>query len=113
MAAARPAAVAISASEIPGATMAKVADPLAPIPLKVSMMPQTVPKRPIKGLALPVVARKPRVLSNFVLSESRALFRARSILSILFISTEIPSPLSAALPVRDSRITFVTLISSV
>ena len=54
MAAARPAAVAINASEIPGATTARVADPLAPMPLKVSMIPQTVPKSPIKGLALPL-----------------------------------------------------------
>ena len=35
MAAARPAAVAMSASEIPGATTAKVADPLRPMPLHI------------------------------------------------------------------------------
>src|SRR5690349_23390437 len=56
MAANRPAAVVISASAMPGATARRLAAPAEPRPEKASMMPQTVPKRPIKGLTEPVVA---------------------------------------------------------
>src|ERR1039458_10671903 len=44
MAAARPAAVVMRASEMPGATARRVAPPAVPRPWKASMMPQTVPK---------------------------------------------------------------------
>src|SRR5262245_56469889 len=57
MAAPSPAAVAISASDIPGATTARLADPCDPMPLNDSMTPQTVPKSPINGAVLAVVAR--------------------------------------------------------
>ena len=67
IAAAKPAAVAISASEIPGATTARLADPLIPIPLNDSIIPQTVPKSPIKGAVLPVVARKDNAFSSLLL----------------------------------------------
>ena len=60
IAAPRPAAVAMSASEMPGATTARLAEPCWPMPWKAAMMPQTVPKRPMKGVALAVVARKGR-----------------------------------------------------
>ena len=46
----------MSASEIPGATTAKLADPCWPIPWKAVMTPHTVTKRPIKGVTLAVVA---------------------------------------------------------
>ena len=58
MAANRPTAVAISASAMPGATTARLAEPARPMLWKASMMPITVPKRPMKGAELPVVARK-------------------------------------------------------
>ena len=64
MAAARPAAVATSASDIPGATVARLALPISPILLKDSIMPHTVPKSPMKGVVLPVVAKKGNVLSE-------------------------------------------------
>ncbi len=59
MAATRPMAVASSASAIPGATMARlvVCDRL--IPMKLFMMPQTVPNRATKGEMEPIVARRP------------------------------------------------------
>ena len=62
IAANRPMAVAISASAMPGATTARLAEPARPMPSKALMMPTTVPKSPMKGAALPVVARndKPR-----------------------------------------------------
>ena len=58
IAANRPMAVAISASAIPGATTARLAEPARPMPWKALMIPITVPKRPMNGAALPVVARK-------------------------------------------------------
>src|SRR3984957_4314081 len=56
MAVTKPAAGGNKASEMPGATARKLAEPAAPRPEKASMMPQTVPKRPIKGETEPVVA---------------------------------------------------------
>ncbi len=56
MAANRPAAVVIRASETPGATARRVVAPEVPRSRKASMMPQTVPKRPMKGLAEAMVA---------------------------------------------------------
>ena len=58
IAARRPTAVAISASAMPGATTARLALPACAMPWKDWMMPITVPKRPMKGAELPVVARK-------------------------------------------------------
>src|SRR3990170_1823179 len=52
IAAPSPAAVAISASEMPGATTARLAGPCCPMPWKALMMPVIVPKRPVKGAAL-------------------------------------------------------------
>ena len=56
MATARPAAVVMSASEMPGATARRVAAPAVPRPWKASMMPMTVPKRPTKVAPLAMVA---------------------------------------------------------
>ncbi len=56
MAAARPAAVVTRASEIPGATARNVAAPAVPSPWKASMIPQTVPNRPMNGVTAPVIA---------------------------------------------------------
>ena len=57
MAAASPAAVVMSASEMPGATTARLAEPVRPISSNAFMIPTTVPNRPMNGAALPVVAR--------------------------------------------------------
>ena len=58
IAAKRPIAVVIRASEMPGATTARLAEPMRPMSPNASMMPHTVPKRPMKGVTLAVVARK-------------------------------------------------------
>ena len=91
MAAASPAAVAISASEIPGATTARLAEPLKPIPLKDSIIPQTVPKSPMKGAVLPVVAKKDNVLSSLLPCWIAVLFNALSIFSDIPFSPGLPS----------------------
>src|SRR5438552_2492472 len=71
MAAARPAAVVMSASEIPGATARNVAAPAVPRPWNASIMPQTVPNRPINGVTAPVIASQGRLRSNRVISSNR------------------------------------------
>ncbi len=68
MAAPRPSAVAISASEMPGATARSVALPAKPSAEKASMMPHTVPNRPMNGQTLAVVASQFMLL--FELGES-------------------------------------------
>src|SRR2546423_897502 len=78
MAAPSPAAVATSASEIPGATTARLAEPCAPIPWKEFMTPTTVPKRPMNGQALAVVARNGRYRSSWATSRPRARRTARA-----------------------------------
>src|SRR5260370_39515552 len=79
IAAARPAAVLINASEIPGATATIDVEPEAPIALKADMMPQTVPKRPMKGHAEAVVARNVSDRVRREISAPAALSRALSI----------------------------------
>src|ERR1700732_5174545 len=56
MAVASPAAVVNKASEMPGATARRLAAPALPRPEKASIMPHTVPKRPMNGATDPVVA---------------------------------------------------------
>jgi len=67
-AATKPAAVAISASAIPGATPPMLAEPWTPITRNECMIPQTVPNKPIKGAVLPVVARKSNRCPSFSIS---------------------------------------------
>ena len=64
IAATRPTAVARSASAIPGATTARLVVCFSAMPMKLFMMPQTVPNSPIKGAVAPIVARTlmPRVM---------------------------------------------------
>src|SRR5208283_1364605 len=50
-----PAAVVTRASAMPGATARRLAEPEVPRPEKASIMPQTVPNRPMKGVTLAVV----------------------------------------------------------
>ena len=73
IAAKSPAAVVIRASETPGATARKVAAPAVPRPWKASMMPQTVPKRPMNGVTAPVVASQGSRFSRRVSSSDEAI----------------------------------------
>ena len=59
MAATRPKAVASRASAMPGATTARLVVCVFEMPMKLFMMPQTVPKRPMKGAVAPIVPRMP------------------------------------------------------
>ena len=69
MAAAKPNAVANSASAMPGATTARLVVCDFEMPMKLFMMPQTVPNRPTKGAVAPMVASTP---------VPRAIFRAKA-----------------------------------
>src|SRR5690606_3196360 len=64
IAANRPIAVAISASEMPGATLAMVASLTLARPWNEIMMPHTVPNRPTYGLIEPTLARNSRLRSS-------------------------------------------------
>src|SRR5215472_5185600 len=77
MAANSPNAVATSASEMPGATMASVACCTLPSEEKALMMPHTVPNRPTYGLVLPTVASVARLCSRRSISFSCATRMAR------------------------------------
>ena len=59
IAATRPIAVASSASAMPGATTARLVVCDFEMPMKLFMMPHTVPNRPMNGAVAPMVARKP------------------------------------------------------
>ncbi|MNE54307.1 hypothetical protein D3C80_1490780 [compost metagenome] len=59
IAATRPSAVASKASAIPGATTARLVVWVLAIPMKLFMMPHTVPNRPTNGEMAPMVARIP------------------------------------------------------
>src|SRR6266542_14920 len=87
MAAARPAAVLTRASEMPGATAAIDVDPVWPMARKDCMMPQTVPKRPMKGHAEAVVARKVMCRVRRETSTPIALSKARSTPEMFLISS--------------------------
>src|SRR5216684_6092608 len=77
IAAARPAAVVIKASEIPGATARRLAPVLVPSPRKASMIPQTVPNRPMNGVTAPVIASQGMFRSKRVISSEDAICMAR------------------------------------
>jgi len=59
IAAARPTAVASSASAMPGATTARLVVCDFEMPMKLFIMPQTVPNRPTNGAVAPMVANSP------------------------------------------------------
>src|ERR1700730_13460121 len=59
IAATRPIAVASRASAMPGATTARLVVCAFEMPMKLFMMPQTVPNRPTKGEVAPMVASRP------------------------------------------------------
>ena len=78
----RPSAVVMSASAIPVDTAAIPPEPVMAMPRNALMMPMTVPKRPMNGAVVPIVARpeRPFFMSAVVISASRS--RARSAASI-------------------------------
>src|SRR2546427_295084 len=82
MAAARPTAVATSASAIPGATAWMLELVVTERPRNAVMIPHTVPKRPMNGAVLAVVARKVRPRSRRVTSCLRARTMARCTVSM-------------------------------
>ena len=57
IAAAKPIAVVIKASAMPGATAARLADPVCAILVNEFIIPQTVPNNPINGPVDPVEAK--------------------------------------------------------
>ena len=91
IAAARPAAVLIRASEIPGATATIDVEPVVPMARKDCMMPQTVPKSPMNGQAEAVVARKVMYLVSRETSAVIARSSARSTPE-MFLMRSFPPP---------------------
>src|SRR5450755_4487313 len=91
IAAARPNAVASSASAMPGATTARLVVCDFEMPIKLFMMPHTVPNRPTKGDVAPMVASNPmpiRILRASARTISAKLDAARSLMPK---SLEIPA----------------------
>src|SRR6185295_193012 len=84
IAAKSPAPVAISASAMPGATTARLVDPVWLMRSKAMMMPHTVPNRPTNGAMLAVVARNDTRRSSLLISTTDARIRARSTAVRLF-----------------------------
>ena len=74
IAATRPSAVASSASAMPGATTARLVVCTFEMPMKLFMMPQTVPNRPTKGAVAPTVARMPvpRIIARPAAASARS-----------------------------------------
>ena len=87
MAAARPSAVANSASAMPGATTARLVSFACAMAVKLCMMPHTVPSSPMNGEAEPTVARNGspgsmRRSSLFIAARIERSTRARSSLRL-------------------------------
>src|SRR3989304_1928633 len=83
IAAPRPAAVAMSASEMPGATTARLAGPCEPMPRNALMMPQTGPESPRNGGRRPPPGPEPlgaQPLVRLVVDGIEALGQARHLL---------------------------------
>src|SRR5450432_1284128 len=103
IAATRPIAVASSASAMPGATTARLVVCALEMPIKLFMMPQTVPNSPTKGAVAPMVARKLmpiRIRRASARTISAKLEAARSLM-----------PLSLEMP-ADSRASRIAALSS-
>ena len=81
MAANNPKAVANSASAIPGATIAKLVFLEIAIDWKEFIIPHTVPNKPINGAVEPIVAKKVKFFSIFLISVSVAISNILSTLA--------------------------------
>ena len=98
IAATRPIAVASSASAMPGATTARFVVCDFEMPIKLFMMPQTVPNSPTKGDVAPIVANRPmpsRIRRASARTISAKLEAARSLM---------PASLEMPADIRASRI---------
>ena len=82
MATKSPMAVAMRASAMPGATVASDTLFIAPMAWKACMMPQTVPKSPMKGAVLEVVASMESEERRRRISSAMPKCRARRTLSL-------------------------------
>src|ERR1035437_2795364 len=78
MAANKPTAVAIRASEMPGATALRLVEPIWPRSWKARMMPITVPINPINGVTEAVVASQFMLRSSLASSSLMPSCRVRS-----------------------------------
>ena len=78
MATKRPRAVVTSASAMPVETAAIPPDPVMAIPRNALIIPMTVPKRPMNGAVVPMVARpeRPFRMSAVVIRASRSIARS-------------------------------------
>src|SRR6266852_4236387 len=102
IAATRPIAVASSASAMPGATTARLVVCDFEMPIKLFMMPHTVPNSPTKGDVAPVVASTPmpsRIRRASARTISAKLEAARSLMPL---SLEIPADNRASRIAADS-----------
>ena len=85
---------------MPGATTARLVSRLIAIDWNAFMVPQTVPKRPIKGAVAPTVARKRSRLSRLTIS--------REIVTCMTLSTRSLRPIkeleAISCDLRHSRI---------
>ena len=84
MAANRPAAVAISASAMPGATTPRLVEPTLAMRWNDVMIPHTVPNSPMNGVMLAVVASSGSRRSSLATSTAAARSSARSTAGRLF-----------------------------
>src|ERR1700681_2665398 len=103
IAAARPNAVASSASAMPGATTARFVVCDFEMPIKLFMMPQTVPNSPTKGEVAPMVASSPiprRTRRASARTISAKLDAARSLMPL---SLKIPADSRASRIAADNN----------
>ena len=93
MAAASPTAVAISASAMPGATAWMLDDVVVESPMNAVMMPHTVPKSPMNGAVLDVVARNvSAALEARHLLDAGALHRPLDVLDAAELGVVVAAP---------------------
>ena len=91
MAATRPNAVASSASAMPGATTARFVVCAFEMPMKLFMMPQTVPNRPTNGAVAPMVASTP-VPRVMLRPRATSIRSSRDAMRARMPSRSMPSP---------------------
>ncbi len=103
IAATSPIAVASSASAMPGATTARLVVCDFEMPIKLFMMPQTVPNNPTKGEVAPIVARKLMPIRMRRASARTISAKLDAARSLMPLSLEIPA---------DSRASRIAALSS-
>src|SRR3954471_20930657 len=96
MAAASPKAVASSASAMPGATTARLVVCDFEMPMKLFMMPQTVPNRPTKGDVEPMVASTPMPMRMRRASARTISWKLEAARSLMPTSLDRPADIRAS-----------------